>query len=405
MSIEWPQHAFLAASLALVVGLAPVGAAAEDDDGLVLDEELIGEVIELLEERYVRDDALTSEQLSIGAIRGIVDALGDDGHTQYLTVDEFRFEQEVLEGRVAGIGVVLDQRVRAPLVISVIDGSPAAKAGLRAGDVIVSVDGLETARLPVGDLGDLVRGTPGTVVELGIERPGDEERRVVSIRRADVEVDPVGWALAPGSDVAVVRVVQFSVGSGQQVREAVADAVAEGASGLVLDLRGNPGGLVNEVLDAASAFLDAGVVFQERARDEDPVPVSVEAGRVVDASIPVVVLVDYGTASSGEILAAALRDNGRAILVGEPTFGTGTILNTLRLSDGSALRLGVREWLTPSGEGVFRVGVQPDERVSAPLGASRLGPSDLLGLTAAEFLDSDDVPLRHAVRLAEATAG
>jgi carboxyl-terminal processing protease len=116
----------------------------------------------------------------------------------------------------------------------------------------------------------------------------------------------------------------------------------------------------------------------------------------------VVVVVDYGTASSGEILAAALRDNERASIVGEQTFGTGTILNTRRLQDGSALRLGVREWLTPSGEAVFRVGVAPDEEVALPLGAVRLEPGDLVGLTPIEFEDSSDVPLRRAVRLVEA---
>jgi carboxyl-terminal processing protease len=376
--------------------------AAEPDGPVALDEALIAEVIEVLQESYVDDDVITSDTLSIGAIRGIVEALGDDGHTEYLTEDEYLVEQEVLKGRVVGVGIVLDQRSSAPRVISVVDGSPAARAGLRAGDIIASVDDVETARLPLGELADLVRGEPGTPVNLGIERAGSEERKVVSVVREVVEVDPVSWAMAPGSDVAVIRVVQFSVGSGHQVRDAVEDAIGFGAVGIVLDLRGNPGGLVNETLNAASAFLDDGVVFLERARDEAPVDVSVDPGRAVDADIPVVVLADYGTASSGEILAAALRDNGRAIIVGEQTFGTGTILNTLRLSDGSALRLGVREWLTPSGERVFRTGVTPDERVPLPPGAIRLGPADLLALTAADFEAADDVQLRRAVRMVEA---
>jgi carboxyl-terminal processing protease len=219
-----------------------------------------------------------------------------------------------------------------------------------------------------------------------------------------VEVDPVSWAMAPGSDVAVIRVVQFSVGAGYQVREAFDDAIDLGARGVVLDLRGNPGGLVNETINAAGAFLDEGVVFLERARDEEAAEVSVDPGRAIDTDIPLVVLVDYGTASSGEILAAALADNGRATLVGEQTFGTGTILNTLPLSDGSAIRLGVREWLTPSGERVFRTGVTPDELVALPLGTARLGPAELLGLSATDFERADDIQLRRAVRLAEAAA-
>ncbi len=394
---------FGALLLALALSLPlPAAASAPSDEPLVLDEALIAEVIELLEERFVDDSVITSENLSQGAIRGLVDALGDDGHTEYLTPEELKVEQDVLKGRVVGIGVVLDQRSSAPLVISVLDGSPAARAGLRAGDIIASVDEVETARLPLGELADLVRGEPGTKVRLGIERPGDVDREIVDIVRDEVEVDPVSWALAPGSDVAVIRVVQFSAGAGEEVRGSVREARAAGALGVVLDLRGNPGGLVDEALDAAAAFLDGGVAYQERARDEQPRPVAIATGRAIDTEMPLVVLVDYGTASSGEILAAALRDNDRATIVGETTFGTGTILNTISLSDGSALRLGVREWLTPAGERVFRLGVAPDEGVSLPLGAMRLGPRDLLSLSAAEFEAAADVQLRLAVRRAEA---
>jgi carboxyl-terminal processing protease len=398
------SHTLLASTVALAIGLAPAGLLAADETPPELDEELIAEVLELLQERYVDDDVLTTENLSIGAIRGIVDALGDDGHTQYLTEEEFKVEQEILEGHIAGIGVVLDQRSSAPLIISVVDGSPAERAGLRAGDIIATVNGVETARLPLDKLAELVRGGRGTLVRLGIERPGTTDLERVDILRDDVEIDPVTWAMAPGSDVAVVRIVQFSVGSGHQVRDAAEDALDLGATGFVLDVRGNPGGLVNETINAAGAFLDQGVVYQERARDGETMLIRVDPGRAVDVELPVAVLVDYGTASSGEILAAALRDNGRATIVGEQTFGTGTILNTLSLSDGSALRLGIREWLTPDGERVFRVGLTPDEEVSMPLGSARLIPADLLGLTPVDFEDSDDVPLRRSVRLVEAVA-
>lgn len=390
------------ATLALVLPPAAVLGAEEEP---FLDQELIAEAIELLRERYVDEEVLTSENLTVGAIRGMVEALGDDGHTQYLTEEEYEIERDVLQGRIAGIGVVLDQRSASPVVVSVVDGSPADRAGLRAGDVIVTVGGVETARMPDGELADRVRGEPDTVVRLGLERPGSAERVVVDVRRGDVEIDPVSWAFAPGSDVAVVRVVQFSVGSGRQTREAVEDAVATGATGIVLDLRGNPGGLLTEMVNAASAFLEEGVVLLERGRDDMPEPISVDPGRAVDTDAPVVVLVDYGTASSAEILAAALRDNGRAMVIGEQTFGTGTILNNLRLSDGSALRLGVREWLTPDGQSLFRVGLAPDEEASLPPGAVRHEPSDLLSLTPLEFEVSDDEPLRRAVQLAESGSG
>ena len=391
--------ALVATATLALTPMAALGTADEDEP--FLDQRLITEAIELLQQWYVDEDALTRENLTVGAIRGMVEALGDDGHTQYLTEDEYKIERDVLQGRVAGIGVVLDQRSSAPLVIAVVDGSPADRKGLRSGDIIATVNDVETTRLPEGELADLIRGKPGSSVKLGIERPGATERETVIITRRDVEIDPVSWAMAPGSDVGVIRIVQFSVGAGYQVREAVADAVETGATGIVLDLRGNPGGLVTEMLNAAGAFLDDGVAFYERGRDEAPEAIEVDPGRAVDTDIPVVVLVDYGTASSAEILAAALRDNGRASIVGEQTFGTGTILNNRRLTDGSAIRLAVREWLTPKGEVVFRVGLRADEPASLPLGAMRLGPSELLVLTPMEFEGSDDVPLRRAVRLAE----
>jgi carboxyl-terminal processing protease len=378
------------------------GLAAETDDPVGLDDDLVEEVLEVIGERYVDEAVLNDDNLTEGAIRGIIEALGDDGHTVYLTPEELEVERDALEGRVVGIGVVVDQRAGSTHIISVVDGSPADLAGLQAGDVITSVDGAETARLPIGDLGELVRGDVGTKVELGIERPGASERLSFTITRDDVEVVPAAWAFVPGSDVAVVRVVQFSSQAGRRTRGVIEEALEAGATGLVLDLRGNPGGLVDEALIVASSFLRQGVAYQEQGREGPARPVHVTGSWTIAPDVPLVVLVDYGTASSAEILAVALRDNDRAPIVGEQTFGTGTVLNTFGLSDGSALRVGVRNWLTPDGEAVFRIGVSPDEVVELPLGAVALEPGDLLVMSPIEFADSDDVPLRHAVRLLEA---
>jgi carboxyl-terminal processing protease len=172
----------------------------------------------------------------------------------------------------------------------------------------------------------------------------------------------------------------------------------------VLDLRGNPGGLVDEALVVASAFLDGGVAYQESGRDDTVRDVPIPDGRVIAPDVPVNVLVDYATASSAEILAAALRDNGRAAIVGERTYGTGTVLNTFDLSDGSALKVGVRSWLTPAGEAVVRVGVAPDHEVTTAPGTALLRPADLTTMTAEGFNTSDDLALRRAVGLLEPLA-
>lgn len=370
---------------------APVGSPAPDF-------ELIEEAIGIIAERFVDPEAASGKELTEGAIRGIVEALGDDGHTVYLTPQELQEGRDALEGRVRGIGVVVDRRAGTPLVISVIDGSPADRAGIRAGDVITSVDGQITARVPIDELADRVRGESGTTVRLGVRRADEVTPIEIAIVRDSVDVPPATWARVPGSDVAVVRIVQFSAGSGRETRQAIRDALATRATGIVLDLRGNPGGLVEEAIGVAAAFVREGVVYQERGRDETTREVPIR-GDLIDGDIPIVVLVDYGSASAAEILAAALRDNGRARLVGEQTYGTGTVLNTFMLSDGSAIRLAVLEWLTPAGEHVFRVGLAPDEEVLLPAGGFALDPGDLVGMTASDLDRSQDLQLRHAVEM------
>jgi carboxyl-terminal processing protease len=309
--------------------------------------------------------------------------------------------EDALEGRVLGIGVVLDQRAAAPLVISVIDGSPADRAGLRSGDVIVAVDGTSTARLPVAAFAGLVRGDAGSHVAIEVERPGVREALPFDIVRENVAIEPASWARVPGSEVAVVRVVQFSAGSGERAREAIGAALDSGALGIVLDLRGNPGGFVAEALEVVSAFLDTGVAYQEQGRDGPPRPVDIPAGQVIAGTTPLIVLVDYATASSAEIVAAALRDNDRAAIVGEPTFGTGTVVHTFDLSDGSALKVGVLTWSTPRGEAVFGVGIRPDHEVEAEPGSAALRPRDLAMMAPDDLADADDLPLRRAIGLLE----
>lgn len=385
----------VAASLAMLPAWA--AAADEQTSGAEPDLALLEEAIGIIQERFVDPEVISAENLTSGAIRGMVEALGDDGHTVYLTAAQLQAERDALQGRVTGIGVIIDQRSGTPRVIAVVDGSPADRVGLQPGDLIVAVDGNDVSRIPVADVADLVRGSADTQVRLVIERPGVPEAVEYSIVRRSVAVEPASWAFIPASDIAVVRIVQFSAQAGQEARQAVEAVVDLGASGIVLDLRGNPGGIVSEALDVAGLFVSDGVAYLEQGRDGMPIPVAVGAGSVLAPDLPLVVLVDYGTASSAEILAAALRDNGRARIVGEQTFGTGTVLNTFGLSDGSALRIGVSKWLTPNGADVFRVGVQPDDVVELPTGVLALDPGDLVGMTAPELEQSGDLPLLRAL--------
>jgi carboxyl-terminal processing protease len=370
----------------------------DDEARELVDSELLHEALRLIEERFVDRDAVDRETLTRGALRGLIDALGDDGHTVYLTPEQLEVEQDALEGRVTGIGVLVDRRAGQSVVISVVDGSPADLAGLRSGDVLLTVDGQELARQPEGGIDDLVRGQPGTTVRIGFERPGEPISRELTIVRREIDVPPVSWARVPGSSTVLLRIVQFSTDASDQTQRAVREALEAGADAFVIDLRGNPGGLVDEAVRVAGTFIDDGVAYRQRDRQDTVEDVPVR-GPTLAGDIPLVVLVDYGTASSAEIVAASLHDSGRATIIGERTFGTGTILSTYTLSDGSALRLGTLEWLTPSGESVFGVGLTPDELVVLEPGAAALEPSDLVGMTASDVGASGDRPLERALDL------
>ena len=242
----------------------------------------------------------------------------------------------------------------------------------------------------------LVRGEEGTTVTLGIRRR-DGSTSEIPIVRAEIEVLPVTWAFVPGTRVADIRLVQFSDGAADAVREALNEAIDQEATGVVLDMRGNPGGFVHEAVAIASMFLADGVVYQEQDRSGERRPVET-TGTPIAPDLPLTVLVDYGSASSAEIVAAALQDNDRAQVIGQRTFGTGTVLNTFPLSDGSAIRLGVIEWLTPDGAGIFDTGITPDVEVALPADGAPTEPSELEDQTRREFRQGGDTQLRRAAR-------
>ena len=360
---------------------------------------LIKEAWDTIHEKYVARDTLNDQDLIYGAISGMTQAVGDTGHTDFMTPEERKARASSLSGSYVGIGVRIEATdAGLPRIVNVFPGSPAEKVGLLAGDVIVSVDGKSTADLTVDEVATLVRGESGTHVSVTVSAEGTGPERTYDITRADVPLQPVTWTLVPGTTTAYVRLDQFSNGAADDVVQALKDARKAGAERIVLDLRGNPGGYVNEAVGVASQFLTSGVVYIERNAAGDEVKHDVTPDGVA-TELPLVVLVDGNTASSSEIVSGALQDAGRAKIVGATTYGTGTVLGEFDLSDGSALRIGTVEWLTPEGRRIWHEGIAPDVAVTLPTDAVATSPDEVKSMTPAEVKKLADTQLSKALEL------
>jgi carboxyl-terminal processing protease len=354
---------------------------------------LFAEALDTVRDDYVDREAIDPEKQTYGAIEGMLDTLGDEGHTRFLTPEERERNREGLSGSYVGIGVTLESEDEEVVVTSPVEGSPADEAGVEPGDVVVAVDGESVREEDLSEVVEKIRGPEGTRVELTVLRDGEE--RVFDLERIEIETPAASWVLIPGSDVAHVRLSSFSDDSAEKLGQAFEEARAAGARRFVLDLRNNPGGRLDQAVEMAGDFLQPGsVVYVRQDASGEREEIRVEGGsEPTDA--PMVVLVNDGTASSSEILAGALRDNDRATVIGETTFGTGTVLSEFVLRDGSAILLGVAEWLTPDGDYIRETGIVPDEKVSLGEDAEPLTPDEARDLSREEILESD-AQLRRA---------
>ncbi|MGO9322021.1 MAG: S41 family peptidase [Solirubrobacteraceae bacterium] len=324
--------------------------------------QVVDEAIERIAHDYYRP--IPASKLDNASIGGLVASLGDR-FSHYLTPDEFR--EFSSPPHFTGIGVAVATQVAAErglLIERVFNSSPAARAGLKAGDLIVAVDGRKLQRLSAEAATALIRGLPGTDVQLGIEAPSvrrshRQAPRSVKITRAVVS-EPVVESVTKtvrGVKLGVVALASFSPGSHVEVREAVEHQLHAGARGLVFDLRANGGGLVEEAQLIASVFIAKGVIVTTRGRTV-PTQVLDATGDAISSSIPMVVLVDSNTASSSEIVTAALQDHRRATVVGTHTFGKGVFQEEQPLSNGGALDITVGEYFTPNGRNLGGGGVK-----------------------------------------------
>ncbi|HEY3062560.1 MAG TPA: S41 family peptidase [Chloroflexota bacterium] len=327
---------------------------------------VVWETLAQIESDYYRRNELDRQKLADGAARGLVEAVGDP-YTRLLDPARAERARSELRGRFDGIGAQLAVRDGQVRVVAPLRGSPAEQAGLRAGDVIAAIDHVDASHLALGEAVRKLRGQAGTSVLLSVRRGGSVDPLVLTITRAEVRVPSVEGRLLDGDSASLgyVRISMFAEPTAQQLHDQLAVLLAEGARGIVLDVRSNPGGYLSSAVDVTSAFVRDGVVlYQQRGPDASERKTYRANGSAQAPDVPLVVLVDAGSASAAEIVAAALRDNQRALLVGQKTFGKGTVQEQHPLSDASQLRVTVAQWLTPSGRAIQGQGLLPDVEVT-----------------------------------------
>ena len=388
--------AFSAGVMADRAGLSGLLNASANDNSL--NTGLINEAWNIIQESYADPGAVQGEQLTYGAISGMVDALGDTGHSRFLTPEMLKQQRNFTQGRFEGIGATLQMKDGNAVVVAPFDNSPAQKAGLKPGDIIIKVNGEDVEGMPLEQVVSKVLGPAGTQVKLTVMDPQTGELRDLTITRAHIDLQNVTWQMLPGTRIAHLRIAAFSQGVTKDAEKALEEIEQQGGEGIVLDLRNDPGGLLDEATGVASLFLKEGNVLQEKDAQGNIKNVPVEKGNKTTA-LPVVVLINNGTASAAEIVSGALQDAGRARLVGEKTFGTGTVLNEFRLSDGSALLLATEQWLTPKGRVIWHNGIAPDVEVALPDASYPLIPETERDLTAEQLRASEDSQLLRAIDL------
>jgi carboxyl-terminal processing protease len=359
--------AFLCAVFALFVGIWLGGhpehlPGALQDAFVDEDRALRAEVIDTIEDNFYKQ--VSDEKLDDASLKGIVESLNDP-FSHYLTPNEATQFNESVSGEFEGVGMNVEEDRRGLQVLRVFEGSPAAKAGIRRGDIILSVNGRSIAGVNSDVATSRIKGEAGTTVELSVVTPGDAEPRELEVERERIEVPVASGRIVErdGKKLAVVELASFSSGAHGILRQEIDEQLKKGADGIVLDLRGNGGGLLTEAQLVSSIFIEDGKIVSTRGRSRPERTLEAE-GDAIDEDIPVVVLVDGGSASASEIVTGALRDTGRATVVGTRTFGKGLVQEVKPLSNGGVLDITVANYYLPGGETISRSGIKPEVRAA-----------------------------------------
>jgi len=321
---------------------------------------LLWEVWEELEKKY--PESLDYQKMIYGAAAGLVESL-EDPYTVFLDPEESKMFEEDIAGFFEGVGMEIGIREGALTVVAPLKNTPAERAGLRAGDKILEIDNIFTENMSVDRAVKLIRGKKGTEVTLTISRKGWDDSQEIKIVRDKIEIPTIDWEMKEG-DIAYIKLYPFSRKIGSDFKKVALEISESPAQKVILDLRNNPGGLLGKAQEVAGWFLQRGQIVVVESFGEKKEEIEYKAfGNAMFLNYPIVILINQGSASGAEILAAALRDNRGIKLVGETSFGKGSVQEPVTLEDGSTLKITVGKWLTPNGEFITDVGLRPDIEV------------------------------------------
>lgn len=331
--------------------------------------ELFGDVLGIVEQMYVVP--VDNQKLIEAALQGMMTSL--DPHSNYLAPTSFGDLRERTEGQYSGVGLTISADGGLIKVISPMDDSPASRAGVQAGDVISAIDGQSASGLTVSQVSEKLRGAMGTSVVVTFLRDGEEPREV-TLTRAVIKIESVNGRIE--GDFGYLRVATFNENTGRELTETIARLQAENPNlrGYVLDLRNNGGGLLNAAIDVSDAFLERGEIVSQRGRRPDQIERYAARPGDLTGGLPVVVLINYGSASASEIVAGALKDQERAVVVGLTSFGKGSVQTVIPLRGGQdgALSITTARYYTPSGRSIQKIGIEPDLEVARSAAEARI---------------------------------
>lgn len=400
------MRSFVIVVICLAAGIAVVSAADDEDVSPYREMKTLARAVELIRQDYVDEDKTDYEKLIYSAMRGMLEEL--DPHSDFMDPKDFKGMQEDTKSEFGGLGVVVGMKGGRLTIVAPMEGTPGFRAGILPGDVLLEIDGRSTEKMSLRDAVDKLRGQPGTPVKLAIGRANEPKPLKFEVEREVIKVPSVRGtkilSTGAGPKIGYVRLTQFSEPTGREFAKALSQLEKQGMDALVLDLRFNPGGLLGSAVEVAGEFLPGGSLV---AYTEGRSP---SAGRRYLApgkgrkhrTYPVAVLVNGSSASGAEIVAGALKDTGRALLVGETTFGKGSVQSVVSLPDGSAVRLTTAKYYTPGKQPIHEKGVSP--HVRAPMTSEE--EARLLAQRRREDLPSgsdnedvgpvEDVPLKRA---------